>query len=270
MCLIIIKEETQDLVSQKILNEVWERNSDGAGIIYKKKGTQTFKMIKGLMTKKDLHKTVEMLSLTKDDFIAYHLRYATSGGVSKQTTHPFVVHNDANYVNALQVGNGLKSTFLMHNGIISDLNDKKSETSDTQRFVIEYLSQIDIEKLFNCKITKSLLEKFIDGSRLLLTHPKHGFITYGEWSEYEGYAISKPYQQATVQKRSLSQKYDLMYPYNATQPNLFQGSYSKKDKEIDYSTHDYCQYCGHYRDTKYIANYQCNICNSCARDYSLY
>jgi hypothetical protein len=274
MCLIIVKEEGQSLASKAMLSKVWEKNPHGAGIIYKKNDTSKYKMIKGMMTLKDLMRVIDELNLTDKDFIAYHLRWATSGDVDQKTTHPFVVHDDAKYVNALSVEEGEKSMFVMHNGVIHDLNDKQAKESDTQRFIMEYISQLSVRNIFHCQVTKALIEKFIDGSRLLITHPMHGRIKYGDWHEHEGFSISKPYSQATPFKAK-------PYQRSAFSNSFSQFSFWDDEKLIDtrvseiepvtsamVGSEEWCDWCGQNTQSEYNSvwgGYICQFCNDTNR-----
>lgn len=290
MCLIIIKEVGKELVSKKMISEVWEKNPHGAGLIYKKKNGSSYKMIKGLMTEEDLISTVKSLNLTKDDWIAYHLRWATSGDIDQKTTHPFVVHNDKDVINTLSVERSDKTVMVMHNGVIYDLNDKTAKESDTQRLISEYLSKIAYKELLYNDAVKSLIEKFIDGSRLLIVHGREGHVTYGKWHEHEGYMISKPYKDATVQKfkktnrnnqrflgfqsSSLSRtttQFDYLFDIedeneDPNQLDIFPTSSVEDSMKL---SEDFCNYCGMFRALVHVPAYNSEVCSQCINDYQL-
>jgi len=259
MCLIIIKNPNQNLVPSNMLSEVWERNSDGAGIIYKRHDSNNYQMVKGIMTLSGLEDMIGALKLTKKDFIAYHLRYATSGKIDQAATHPFVIHEDAKHVNALSVNDSSKTMFVMHNGVIHDLNDCKKQ-SDTQRFIMEYLSQIPAKSIYKDDVIKALVEKFIDGSRLLITHGVHGAIMYGKWHSHNGYLISKPYAEATIKKKKKGQQFD----FNWTPPYL----QVESDEEWDWvDKQEHCEFCGQERESVYNYETGSYLCTSCVQHF---
>lgn len=259
MCLIIIKNKNQELVPTQMLSEVWERNSDGAGIIYKRHDSNNYQMVKGLMTLAGLEDMIASLKLTKKDFIAYHLRYATSGKIDQAATHPFVIHEDAKHVNALSVNDSSKTMFVMHNGVIHDLNDSDKE-SDTQRFIMDYLAKLPAKSLYKDNVIKSLVEKFIDGSRLLITHGVHGAIIYGDWHTHQGYLISKPYYQATVSKKKKGNQFEFTW----TPPYLEKES----DDDFDWvDKQDQCEFCGRERESVYNYETGSYLCTSCVQDF---
>ncbi len=252
MCLIIIKKKGKKLVPHNMLEKVWEKNPDGAGIIYKK-DNHPYKMIKGLMSLNQLTETISQLNLTKDDWIAYHLRYATSGDIDEKTTHPFVVHEDINFINALSVNESKKTLMVMHNGTIYSLNDNNAKLCDTQRFVKDYLCNIKHKDLFHNKTIKKLIESFIDESRLLLVHGTEGYITYGKWHEHKGYILSKPYRKAIANNVTCSLS-------STHRPTLFQEEEGIAN----------CQWCGSYQSTSYIHTFQQFVCQQCKTDFNLF
>ena len=269
MCLIIIKENGKKLVSNQMISEVWLDNPHGAGIIYKRNGSDIYQMIKGLMTEDDLHDTISKLKLGKKDFIAYHLRWATSGKLDAANTHPFIVHEDVGTVSSLEVHNTKKTMFVMHNGVIYDLNDKKAKYSDTIRFISEYLSKIPMHDLFKSPTIKALIEKFIDGSRLFLAHSRYGHTLYGTWHEHEGYLISKPYKEATKSSCYYTDEtYWWSYPKKAEHQGQMQMWDLPEGKESDNDS--FCDCCGYTTDVvEYDDDWGVELCNKCKNEYSL-
>lgn len=257
MCLIIVKEEGKELVSKQMISEVWIDNPHGAGIIYKRKDNSTFRMIKGIMEEDKLHEVIKDLKLCKNDFIAYHLRWATSGNIDQYNTHPFIVHEDAGKVTALQAISTEKTLFVMHNGVIYDLNDKKAKKSDTVRFISEYLSQLNVRDLFHNEAIQAMIEKFIDGSRLLLAHSAYGVKMYGEWHEHEEYLISKDYCDATKSTN-----------FSTPISNDWWSAWdSKQDRNQAFGSQiewDWCDGCGQICDeVTYDAEFDGYVCQEC-------
>lgn len=270
MCLIIIKNENKPLVNHEMIEEVWIDNPHGAGIVFKRHNSDTYQMLKGLMSELELHQAIKQLKLSEKDFIAYHLRWATSGEIDAATTHPFIVHEDIGQVNALSAHNSKKTMYLMHNGVIHDLNDKKAKFSDTQRFVSEYVSKLPLYDVFKNPAIKSMVEKFIDGSRLFLAHAKYGHILYGDWHEHGEYLISKPYKDAT--KSTYYNKFNSSNS-NSNQSALWNDwdfSFEKQEppKQITDDA-DWCDWCGRYETSKYINQYNGHVCSSCIKEFQV-
>jgi hypothetical protein len=264
MCLIIIKENNKPLVSHDMIQEVWIDNPHGAGIIFKREGSDNYQMIKGMMSEIELHQTIKQLKLSEKDFIAYHLRWATSGEIDAKTTHPFIVHEEVGRVEALSAHNSKKTLYVMHNGVIRDLNDKEAKVSDTVRFASEYLSDIPAYNLFNSKVTKQLIEKFIDGSRLFLAHSNYGHILYGDWHEHGDYIISKPYKEATKSSQYKN------WNYNSWSRNTNQLTFDwwKQDKN-NKGKQDWCDWCGQYDNVKFTSAYNGHVCKSCEKEFQV-
>jgi hypothetical protein len=265
MCLIISKEEGQDLVNNTMLEEIWDKNPHGAGIVFRKKGSSRFKMRKGYMTLQDLKNAIRSYGLTSEDYIAYHFRYATSGDTDKRGTHPFVVHEDAKAVSATRVTATDKTTFVFHNGVIYDLNDRKSNVSDTQRFVNHYLTEISTEDLFNNPVIQELIEKFIDGSRLLLINNKFGVKFYGSWHKHEDYLISKDYDEATG-KDAIKNHFGSAWENESH--DYYWDDWNDWDESDTYTSEvatelEFCDYCCKSEKSKYVQRHEAYLCNEC-------
>ena len=274
MCLIVIKEEGQELVNNKMLKEIWDKNPHGAGIVYRKKGSKRFKMRKGYMTLNCLKNALNSYNINKGDFLAYHFRYATSGDTDKRGTHPFVVHEDAKMVSATKVTATDKTTFVFHNGVIYDLNDYKSNVSDTQRFVNEYLPEIPLNDLFNNSVIQELIEKFIDNSRLLLINNVHGVKLYGSWHDYEGYLISKNYEEATG-KNAIKNHFGNAWEYEDWDNGhawdddyVWDNEWEDEDSVLDKI--QFCDYCGRSRESDYNSTYHSYVCKGCIKQIENY
>tara|TARA_R100000900_G_scaffold90455_1_gene70220 strand:- start:254 stop:1078 length:825 start_codon:yes stop_codon:yes gene_type:complete len=274
MCLIILKDNNVDLVPKETIAEVWIDNPHGAGIIFKRHKSDNYQMVKGLMTEQSLHDMIDKLKLSDADFVAYHLRWATSGKLDAANTHPFIVHEDVGEVSALTAHNSMKTLFIMHNGVIHDLNDKKAEHSDTIRFISEYLSDVPMYDLFHNEAIQAFIEKFIDGSRLFIAHSKYGHKLFGEWHEHGNYTISKEYSQATKSSQYVKPKsyygkdlynWDMPYETNYNQISFWD---ELEDKKKD--SYEWCDGCGACNETvKYNRDFSCYICSHCKKEFEL-
>ncbi len=109
MCIIAIAE-SRKLTKEEVKN-CFTANSDGAGIAWSDGGKNHFK--KGIMDLKKFQTLYDSFDILPH---VVHFRIATSGGVSRELTHPFVVSLDS----PLYVAGAIESPLLFHNGIVPD------------------------------------------------------------------------------------------------------------------------------------------------------
>ena len=190
MCIIIIKDKNEDIPSSQILNDAWDENPHGAGIMWMRGNKVGFE--KGFMDKQKMFERLEHLNFQKGDIVAYHFRWATSGEKDMKTTHPFLIGKDKKLRKNLN-DMDTKKAVMMHNGIIQDLNDKK-HVSDTQRFATWYMPSIPLKDVYENKVIQKLIVKFVDDSRLLILHHRLGILKLGDWTTCKGYSMSKKLQ----------------------------------------------------------------------------
>ena len=105
MCIAIYKPADKN-ISKRILGRCWNNNNDGAGFMYAK--DDRLYVDKGYFEFKKFWKAIRPHILDDPKALVIHFRIATSGKVDAENCHPFLIND------------GLG---LVHNGIISDLND---------------------------------------------------------------------------------------------------------------------------------------------------
>ena len=138
MCIIVSKEKGQQLPTKATLKECFERNSDGAGIMYVENGSVVIE--KGLMTFEDFYRKLKDLKkhfgtdLTEKALVM-HFRIGTSGKNDKATTHPFPITSDRNQLRATKTRTNLG---MVHNGVISAYVG--GDLSDTQNYIKDFVS----------------------------------------------------------------------------------------------------------------------------------
>jgi hypothetical protein len=248
--------------TEKFISEVWERNPHGGGLLYQRAGSNTILMEKGFMKLDEYLKHIESLDIKEDDYLALHLRWATSGKTNKITSHPFVVHRQKEVRNILSCESD-KHLFMMHNGQIIDLDNSK-KISDTQRFARDYMTKIAAHDLYNNEIIQELIEKFIDGSRLLFAHGQYGFLRLGEWVDGDnGLILSKKFTPRSKPNKT----WHIPQSYSYYQRSLWE----ENDRAAEYGYYR-CDYCNHYHaegDVLFSNDYNCFVCHTCNDDYSL-
>ena len=111
MCIIAYCKERKLNYSELI--NCWYSNSDGAGIAWQDKGFVHFK--KGFMELNDFKKFYDKFDIVPH---VIHFRTQTSGGISKDLTHPFVL----DFKNPLE--GKTRQGVLFHNGVIANWRDK--------------------------------------------------------------------------------------------------------------------------------------------------
>jgi glutamine amidotransferase len=153
-------------------------NSDGWGIMYANNGK--IHTHKG-MDVYTLLNSIKTLPISLEYFV--HLRMATHGEVSIAMCHPFKVTNDL---------------YLMHNGIISALADKKSSVkSDTALFTELFKKDINSqsELIFESSVIDNITNYVGSGNRLVFLHSsgKHVIINRQDGISYQGLWCSNTY-----------------------------------------------------------------------------
>ena len=127
MCIIILNQK--NTLTKKVLNQSWESNSHGAGLMYVSEGNlEIFKTFdKSEFTKKYF----EVRKLTKGPVIL-HFRIATSGQHNEENLHPFTVNKNLSFV---------------HNGIIDGLGSKlHSDTFELNQILKDVIKGNEISE----------------------------------------------------------------------------------------------------------------------------
>jgi len=252
MCLIIVKKKGIEMPTKEFLKDVWEVNPHGAGIMWRNGKTRQVSFVKGLMKEEDMFDVLNRLDFNVDDEVAIHLRWATSGKIDKVTCHPFISSKNKKLRSLVSLAKTNKTLF-MHNGIIDDLNDKKT-ISDTQRFARWYLPEVPLKKLYESSSLQKMITKFVDDSRLCILNEKFGILMTGRWvSGDNGLMLSK-----TFKKKDDSPWSTETFDYGWERDSLFYG------EKIGYKTLNQetttCRWC-HYKSDEPINKE--GLCSNC-------
>ena len=113
MCIIAVQPKGKK-ISRKTLQNCWDNNNDGAGLMYSVNGE--------IIVKKELHSFDKFMQYKNDADkhnvnIVIHFRISTSGGVNLLNCHPFKVNNNLHFC---------------HNGMLDIIVPKNSTINDTQ------------------------------------------------------------------------------------------------------------------------------------------
>ncbi|MBK8945352.1 MAG: class II glutamine amidotransferase [Ignavibacteriae bacterium] len=222
MCIIILN--TKEHLTKELLNECWQTNSDGAGIMYAIDGKiNIFKELKNFNTFYEYYSTLR--KEFKKTKIALHFRIATSGNIDLYNIHPF-------YVN--------ENLAFMHNGIINILLQKKSKISDTIAFNQKILKQLPQNFLNNHALVE-LISRYAERSKLLFmnNHGKYWIINehLGHWDKKGNWYSNYNYCELPfLKQQNITWTHDL----------------------LDY---EFCQYCGiELLEEREVVNETCYGC----------
>lgn len=184
MCIIAVKKEGVKMPKEKIIRKMFSSNSDGAGLMIKKKHDTKIRLVKGLMTIDGFLKAIASLEIEDDDIVVMHFRIATIGGKLDRLTHPFVGNADKDLCESTNYyGDEL---CFAHNGTLSSYSHaaKTVERSDTSLFASMIMSSPVIKNNLNDRVIKRLLEDYIgSGNKLAVINPnEHNVHLFGSWS----------------------------------------------------------------------------------------
>lgn len=184
MCLIVWCKGRRMTMGE--VNRAWNINPDGAGVAWAADGKVCF--IRGIMKKKRLKKLLSRLSPP----YVVHFRFATSGGVVPELTHPFPIGmNDV----ALE---GTAKAVLFHNGVWSEwldvltslqslgFIDNGGRWSDTR-----LMSWLVSNSTDGYKVLRDLLIE-----KLLLLRADGTVYQSGQWESEDGVDWSNTYWKA--------------------------------------------------------------------------
>lgn len=190
MCVILVKERGIELPTKDVLESCWKRNPDGAGFMFN--DCDKVVIMKGFMTFEEFYlrlQTAKEFYHLKEKGLVIHFRIATSGLKDKGNCHPYPISNDN-----LDLRESFITTELgiAHNGIIRDYNGKDKILNDTQLFIKNDLFELNSldKKFYKNVIFQSMIERLIDGSRLVFLNKKGDIIKLGNWYHNGNYYFS--------------------------------------------------------------------------------
>lgn len=139
MCIIVYKPIGVEMPSRFYIENCFENNPDGAGMMYPINGK--VRIVKGFMTMSATLAAVDALRSeidVKNTPVVMHFRIGTHGGMTAEQCHPFPVSENATILCKPRINCPVG---VAHNGIIYGMeNDAK--LSDTMLYIRDYLSLI--------------------------------------------------------------------------------------------------------------------------------
>lgn len=251
MCIAILN--TKGTINKKTFKNCWDNNPDGGGIAYAENGK--VKLFKELKCFKQLYKQyVEVREANPEANILIHFRIATHGKINETNCHPFKVNNNLAFIhNGMIYGKGLETS---------------REFSDTYLFNQTILKRLPQNFLKNEAILK-LLEEYIGFSKII-------FLTGGnDWAilnENDGHWMGDNWYS----NNSYKGKPKLIYSsaLNKITSNNIK-NYNDRifwedtltPKEIYNPKENYCECCNESAPTKYVSEYNIEMCQKCINSY---
>ena len=194
MCVIIVKEKGQKLISKENLKKCFRHNPDGAGIAWTDGSVDKQRPIsieKGFMKFDDLWDYLVKLGFKYKDpdltdlGMIIHCRITTHGLTNRSNTHPFPLSENEEDLCAVSLRKQPKA--IAHNGIVSSVTVLKTgKLSDTMEFIKTQLYPIsEMNKDWNKfpKVLKAIEE--IIGSKLAILNTDGTIDRVGAFTKHE-------------------------------------------------------------------------------------
>lgn len=203
MCIIAIYQNGKK-PDKTTLDYMIKGNPDGIGVAWND-GREVY-FIKGLKTAESVLNVYERANRDGEvlDFV-FHARIATSGGVSAEKCHPFVVSSNNNILDKTS-GHG-RTPVAFHNGIFPITPD--NGLNDTQTLIkhcIAPLYERDAKGLQKGK-HNAVITLATRGSRFVLLYPDRLY-TFGEWESEDGVLYSNSHYKEPKYKYYYNDYYD--------------------------------------------------------------
>jgi len=217
MCLIIVKKSGVNLPPLEHLTNAEKTNSDGIGICYKKNGNMV-KIKKDFKNAQELHQFL-LANIEISDPLIIHFRFATHGLKDIGNRHPFPITKNKSLLRKPLLN---CSVALAHNGVLTQFNNHH-KFSDTQKLILNVLSEPSIKNNLENKAIQTLIENFIGSDKLAILNSK--IIMFGKYIEDKGIYYSNTSYRASV----------IGYQQNNSNLDYFHTCDGcKKTKSVDY------------------------------------
>lgn len=210
MCIIVSKEKGVDLPTKEILEQCFNHNSDGAGLMYAENGKVN--IVKGFMDFKSFYEYLMKLDRVydlKEKALVMHFRISTGGNIDGGNCHPYPISKRKKDLRSKCIKTELG---MAHNGVISMYSSYsvKEELNDTQRFIQNAVAPIyNVDKEFYKDYDIMSLLEDIAGSKLCFLDKNENIYYVGKFVEDNGIMYSNtsyiPYKTYPVYN------YDDMY-----------------------------------------------------------
>lgn len=185
MCLIIVKKKNIHLPLEEHIRNGAKSNPHGIGIALWKSTKNEVYIKKNFKDVDELLKwQIENVNIS--DAYMIHFRFATSGLVDEGNRHPFPITKNWELLRKEEL---YCQQAVMHNGVISKYGSHKTY-SDTQKFVVDILSDETIKSNINNPTVHKLIEGFLSGDRLSIMDNNGEIILLNDWEEEDSMMFS--------------------------------------------------------------------------------
>lgn len=186
MCVIAAKPAGIDMPKDDYIENMWFRNSDGAGLMYTLNGKVHIE--KGFMDYENFLGRLEELKehdLKKIPMVM-HFRITTHGGTKPENCHPFPISDSVGILSKLRQTADIG---VAHNGII-DITPRKG-ISDTMEYIISQLYPLHraCPKFYENKWLMKMVSNAIESKMAFLT-AQGDIYTIGDFITDEGIKYS--------------------------------------------------------------------------------
>lgn len=191
MCLISVlpkgTSKSGDYVENFIISGM-RSNREGSGFMYAKNGDDKVFIDKGYFDIDKLLQAIRALNLTEEDELVVHHRIGTSGKVSRENCHPFVITNE--HQNIIMTKGYTFDTALVHNGIFRNIDEYmrlNPDFSDTYAFT-RYIANPAYNLMTNQpEEFQKQFSVMLGWSKICLMHPVEGIQMIGDFIQDNGY-----------------------------------------------------------------------------------
>lgn len=267
MCLIIAKPKGTDLPKESYLKHAAKRNSDGQGLAYLKKGEHLIKLKKDF---KDVDSLIDFINknITKEDDLIIHFRLATHGLVDAGNCHPFPITKNKTLLRKTELE---CKHIVAHNGVLTQYGKVEDiELSDSQRFILDVLSESAIKENLDKSGVQVLINEFLNGDRLVTLNNKGEMLLFGDFKEEDGISYSNSMYKPIITYINYNRtaEYEnghwMGYGFNhQSSPHI--GKNTKQNQNEGANITGHCEGCNKwkklkisdYKDKKYILCKRC-------------
>jgi len=150
MCIAVLNKGGK--LSPQILQQMWESNPQGAGLMYVDKNTKELVTYKTTFERKFYWEYDVAKNRAKDGVVVLHFRIATQG-FGEGNLHPFV--------------NKRNNLGFVHNGILNDYCHRGHIKSDTALFHADVVQQLDASFVYDDTLIERM-EKYVGNYNKLI------------------------------------------------------------------------------------------------------
>jgi hypothetical protein len=185
MCIIIVKKPGVACPSLDTLRQCQRVNKDGIGVMWHKSDSMGVHINKTFRDADQFHEWMKD-NVSTEDTCVIHFRLATHGLTDVGNRHPFPITSDKSMLRAPTI---VCNAALAHNGVIGHLA-RHEKFSDTQKFVMEILSNPAIRDSLDNPAVDRLVKNFIGSDKLAILDRRGELRLYGEYVDDNGLLFS--------------------------------------------------------------------------------